>query len=590
MTNPKDYLKLSPRLRMDLVVCLLLATVTFFTYWQVKNYSFVNYDDDYYITDNLRVQKGISVESLKWSFTTTYYFNWHPLTWISFLIDIQLFGLDPGAFHLTNVFFHIANTLILFLVLRTMTGKIWQSAFVAALFALHPLHVESVAWVSERKDVLSTFFWLLTMLSYAWYIKRPYYQENSGIFRYLLVMVCFLLGLLAKPMLVTLPFVLLLLDYWPLKRLDKTQLSFKKKNQMLSVALPLIWEKVPLFILSAVVIVVTYIAQAQLSWISAINKFPVYVRFSNAIISYVAYLVKMIWPFKLAVIYPHSGKFLGWQSAAAFLILAGITIFAFKTAKHAPFFITGWLWYLGTLVPVIGIVQVGAQALADRYTYIPLIGIFMIFAWGFPAVFSNRHYKKLVISVLAIGLLSFFTTLTWYQVKLWANSFMLFEHAIKINPDNYLAHAYLGFVYEKHGDTKMAIKHYTEALRIKPDYEIFNRNMGRALAAQSQFEEATEFYYRALKIDPGSAFSHNEIGLILGDQGRVFEAIYHYSEAIKTEPLFADAHNNMGLALIKIGEIEKAVYHFREALRINPESSDAIINLRKAERLSDCID
>jgi hypothetical protein len=228
MANPEDYLKLFPRLRMDLVVCLVLAVVTFSIYWQVTDYSLVNYDDDYYITDNLRVQKGISIESLKWSFTTTYYYNWHPLTWISFLIDIQLFGLDPGAFHRTNVFFHIANTLILFLVLRTMTGKLWQSAFVAALFALHPLHVESVAWVSERKDVLSTFFWLLTMLSYAWYVKCPYYQENSGIFRYLLVMVCFLLGLMAKPMLVTLPFVLLLLDYWPLRRLDETQLSFKK--------------------------------------------------------------------------------------------------------------------------------------------------------------------------------------------------------------------------------------------------------------------------------------------------------------------------------------------------------------------------
>jgi tetratricopeptide (TPR) repeat protein len=423
---------------------------------------------------------------------------------------------------------------------------------------------------------------MLTMLSYAWYVKRPYHREGAGIFRYVLVLVCFLLGLMAKPMLVTLPFVLLLLDYWPLNRLQETLSGAIGKTYKFSIIRALIWEKVPLFILAITISVATYVVQSDWGAVASINDLPIYVRFSNALISYAIYLLKMIWPFALAIIYPHPGKVLVWHFAGALLTVAVISLLAFKAARQAPFFIVGWLWYLGTLVPVIGIVQVGSQAFADRYTYIPLIGIFITIVWGIPALVPNRQYYKLIITLCSVAIIALFTATTWLQIKTWANSDTLFEHALKIDPDNYLAHTYLGDNLEKRGEIKKAFEHYTKAIQIKPNYELFNINMARVLAEQGQIKEAVEYYSEALRLNPDSANAHNGLGLVLFRREKVSEAIYHFSEAIKIEPLYAEAHNNVGLALFEIGKNEKAIHHFKEAIKIRPGFVKANDNLSMA--------
>ncbi|MBL7207805.1 MAG: glycosyltransferase family 39 protein, partial [Desulfobacterales bacterium] len=408
-------------LRREGVVCLFLALTVLAVYWQVGNHEFVNYDDKDYITENQHVQAGLTLKSIAWAFTSTHAGNWHPLTWLSHMLDCQIYGLNPCGHHFTSVFFHILNSILLFLVFKRMTGAFWKSAFVAALFALHPLHVESVAWAAERKDVLSAFFWMLTMGSYIRYVERP------GTNRYLLVLLFFALGLMAKPMLITLPFVLLLLDYWPLgrfhvrkpeaaqpseekpqkdtkskkrksrKRLAKNAVQAKKttgSDYQWSLALSLLWEKIPLFVLAAASSVVTFFVQQSGGAVRSLDALPLFVRISNALVSYISYIVKMILPHNMAILYPHPKDFSIWQVAGACLLLACISFIAIRSMKRYPYFAVGWLWYLGTLVPVIGLVQVGLQSMADRYTYIPLTGIFIIIAWGISDLAAKWCYKK----------------------------------------------------------------------------------------------------------------------------------------------------------------------------------------------------
>lgn len=369
------------RTRRNIMVCLILILAIFTVFWQVRSHDFVNYDDDKYVTENRDVKAGLTTQSIIWAFTTTHASNWHPLTWLSHMLDISLFGLNPGWHHLTNLLFHIANTLLLFLILRGMTEEFWKSAFVAALFALHPLHVESVAWIAERKDVLSTFFWMLTILAYAYYVKHPVLR------RYLFVLFSFLLGLMSKPMLVTLPFVLLLLDYWPLGRFQMEESGItrnpkkhksKHPEYQKSIALRLVREKTPFFVLAGFSSIITFIAQQHGGTVRSLEFLPVKTRVANALISYVAYIGKMIWPFNLAVLYPHPGTTLPmWQTILAGLFLLFISYLVIRKVKKLPYLSIGWFWYVGTLVPVIGLVQVGAQSMADRYTYIPLIGLFI---------------------------------------------------------------------------------------------------------------------------------------------------------------------------------------------------------------------
>jgi len=389
MSEEKNHKKPLFNIQRHYLISLLLVLTTIVVYFQVGQFEFLDYDDNLYVTENHAVKAGLSQKGLRWAFKAIYVANWHPLTWASHMVDVQLYGLNPGAHHFTNVLFHILNAILLFHFFRKITGTLWRSAFVAALFALHPLHVESVAWIAGRKDVLSTFFWLVTMLSYTGYVKQP------TIWRYLPVMTFFALGLMVKPMVVTLPFVLLLLDYWPFGRLTIHQLGDNRGSGcQKKIFFRLVIEKIPLFILTIASCIVTFMVQSKGGAVESLIRFPLTDRMTNALVSYARYVLKMIWPSHLAVFYPHPGIWPLWQFAGAILFLALIFILVIKTYRKKPYLMVGWLWYIGTLVPVIGLVQVGKQAMADRYTYIPLIGLFVMIAWGAEELLKRWRYRS----------------------------------------------------------------------------------------------------------------------------------------------------------------------------------------------------
>jgi len=492
-------------MRSNFIVSLFLTIATLAVYWQAGNHEFINYDDITYVTGNPHLQAGFSPEGIIWAFTSGYAGNWHPLTWISHILDIQLYGMDPGRHHLTNVLFHIGNTLLLFLVFRRMTGALWCSAFIAALFALHPLHVESVAWIAERKDVLSTFFWMLTMGAYAWYVER------RGFLRYLLVLLFFILGLMAKPMLVTLPFVLLLLDYWPLSRFQFGHQNGNIVIQRKSVVIRLICEKIPLFALAAASCIVTLFAQQSGGAVCSFSAFPINIRIANALVSYVGYIVKMLWPHQLAVLYPYPGMLPWIQVIGACLLLVFISILAFMALKRCPWLIVGWVWYIVTLVPVIGLVQVGSQAMADRYTYVPLIGIFIMIAFGVPELMSGWRYRKIGLSTMAVACLLVLMATTWFQVRYWANSVTLFERALAVTENNYVLHSNLGVTLFSKGKVDEAIDHFHDAMRINPRYAKAHNNLGTALIHKGKVKKAIAHFREALRIRPGYSDAHDNL-------------------------------------------------------------------------------
>jgi tetratricopeptide (TPR) repeat protein len=535
-----------------IVVCLFLVIATVAAYWQVRNHEFVNFDDDNYVTENSHVHDGVTRESIIWAFTATDVSNWHPLTWLSHMLDYQLYGMNPKGHHLTNVFFHLANTIFLFLILKLMTGALWRSTFVAALFALHPLHVESVAWVAERKDVLSTFFWILTMWAYLGYVERPAFN------RYLLILFSFTLGLMVKPMLVTLPFVLLLLDYWPLHRFQLSQpggahptkgLGSLTATKLREENFRLLWEKVPLFTLATISSIVTFLVQRSGGSVGSWDIYPARIRIAN--------------PHNLAIFYPHPGQNLQlWQAAGAGLLLGLITMAVLRVARLHPYLAVGWLWYLGTLVPVIGLVQMGAQGMADRYTYVPLIGLFIMIAWGIPELAAKWRYQRIGLALAAGAVLAASMILTWTQLHHWKSSVTLFEHALDATANNYLAHNNLGNALAKQGKTKQARDHYVKALQINPTSPRAHNNLANALARQGKSEEAIAYYTKALEIKPNFPKAHNNLGNVLARQGKSQEAIAHYTKALEIKPDFAGAHNNLGNVLEGQGKIKEAVFHF----------------------------
>jgi Flp pilus assembly protein TadD len=556
--------------------------VTFALFEPVRNHTFLNFDDNVYITDNPPVKSGLTFKGVIWAFTTMHAANWHPLTWLSHMLDGQLYGLDPSGHHLTNLIFHIASALLLFLVLERMTGSLWRSSFVAALFALHPLHVESVAWVTERKDVLSTFFWMLTMWTYVGYVERPRLK------RYLLVLLSFTMGLLSKPMLVTLPFVLLLIDYWPLRRFQFPQLkrnprpSTSKPNDVVSqksILLSLLWEKVPFFILSAASSVLTFVAQQRMGAVAPMEIYPFEIRIANALISYVSYIEKMIWPHKLAVFYPHPVTWPLWKVIGSGLLLVCASVLVIRAARKHPYHGVGWFWYLGTLVPVIGLVQVGAQAMADRYTYLPLIGLFIMIAWGVPEQLAGWRYRQIILSLSAGIAILMMMMVTRLQIKHWQNDMTLYEHSLAVTSDNYFAHANLGVALSEQGKTEEAIVHYTEALRISPYNAKIHCHLGVAFAKQGKIQEAIAHYGEALRIDPDYAEAHNNLGVALAGQGKTEEAMAHYAEALRIDPHHSIAHYNLGIALGEQGKTEEAIAHFTKAVRIRPDYMLAHHNL-----------
>jgi len=480
--------------------------------------------------------------------------------------------MDSGWHHFTSVLFHLVNTLLLFLILKRMTGTLWRSGFVAALFALHPLHVESVAWVAERKDVLSTFFLFLTLLSYIWYVER------AGLYRYLLIILFFILGLMAKPMLVTLPFVLLLLDFWPLGRFPVGRVQgasvppidtpMGSKNWV-SQARLLLREKIPFFAVAAVSSLITYLAQNSQNAIKPLTRFPLELRLANGLVSYISYIGKMLWPQDLAVFYPHPGQSLPiWKAALAGLLLLVISTAVIRLGRRYPYLPVGWLWYVGILVPVIGLVQVGEQAMADRYTYVPLIGLFIMIAWGVPDLMSRSKYRGTVMAVTAAVVLSTLMLITWKQLHHWKSSTTLFEHALDVTHNNSVAHFGLGNALLEEGKTAEAIHHYSEALRLDPGYVEVRINWGIALIDQGRPADAVNHFSEVLRINPHDGRAHLNLGVALARQGRTAEAIDHYFEASLQDPVNASiAYYNIACEYAKQNKREESIVWLEKAIR-----------------------
>jgi len=535
--------------RNELLMAFGLVAVTLAVYAQVMNHQFILLDDNLYIRENAIVNQGLTLKGIAWAFTTFHAANWHPLTWLSHMLDSQIFGLNAGGHLLVNALIHAANALLLFLFLRRVTGAKWRSAIVAALFALHPLHVESVAWAAERKDTLSTFFALLSLVAYARYVEVTSWK------RYALVAVTLALGLMAKPMLVTWPFVLLLLDYWPLHRF---QWQPKTGTAGFVRALgPLVREKLPLFCLAAASMVMTFIAQSHGGAVRTFANVPVSLRLANAVVSYAKYLFRTMWPSNLTVYYPFSRTGVPlWQLLCAIVLLAVITTFAFRQARERPYLLMGWLWFVGTLVPVIGLVQVGGAAMADRYHYVPSIGLFVAFVFGLSDLAGAFRIGHVAMSALTIAALSILTCLTAVQIGRWRNNTTLFLYTLSLTPDNRMIENNVGTLLGESGRYDEAAAHFAKALRTKPDF----------------LEVISDADIRA------------NLGLLLARQGKAAEAVEQLNEALRLNPNNADAHNNLGVVLLRSGKAEESIPHFSTAIRLRPEWAAARDNLERAQR------
>jgi Tfp pilus assembly protein PilF len=603
------------RLYRDVLIGFLLALMTLALYWPVQSFDFVNYDDEVYVTNNCHVQGGLSPEGIVWSFSNFDAGFWQPTVWVSHMLDCQLYGLHAGGHHWTSVLIHTASTILLFFVVSLVTRSPWASALVAALFAVHPLHVESVAWVAERKDVLCGFFWILTLGAYAHYVNTP------TIRRYLFVLGSFLLGLLSKPMIVTLPFALLLIDYWPLRRFRGVDTAFDRwyarvPVMMRAQGVRLVVEKAPLVVLSAAVAAMTYVAEHQVGAVKSMASYPFEFRLANAVVAYALYIWKTIWPVDLAVLYPHVGMPPLWLVLVSALSLAAVTGFAVHVRRRAPWLAVGWFWYLGTLVPVIGLVQIGSHSMADRYTYIPLLGLFMALTWGAKGIVVKRPEWKIGIIGLSILSITALLFLARAQIGTWQNSVTLFEHALKVTEDNPIARFNIGAYYLGRNECAKAVPHFLEAIEMKKDFALaFHcmgvcdsrggdvsgalHNFGQAILIDSQFkmpridrgrllmqkgrlDEAVEDFTQVLRMDPVNETAHASLGLIFLRQGKLFDAETHLTEALRVNQRSAEAHNNLGIVHTAQGRTEDAIANFLKAREIMPGNADIETNLRIA--------
>lgn len=530
-------------------ICLFLICATFISYIQVLNHGYISYDDGIYITENPHVQQGLTVESFKWAFTKIYISTWHPITWLSHMLDIELYGINnPSGHHLTSLLFHIANTLLLFGVLFKMTRALWRSAIVATLFALHPLNVESVAWIAERKNVLSTTFWFLTLWAYTDYMK------NKTVKSYLLIVLFLALGLMSKPMLVTLPFVLLLLDFWPLKRWGWQGL---------------VLEKIPLFALIIVSSIITYVGQAK-GVIQSDPLNPIYTKVSNALVSYVDYLGKIIWPHNLTIFYPHPGNALPvWKTIVCGSLLIGITFYMIKKARDMPYMIIGWLWYLGTLVPVIGLVRVGSFAMADRYMYIPMIGIFIAIVWGLSELIRSEKLN----AIIGLPIILVLMALTWQYVGYWKDSAILFKRAVYLSKKQYKSSvgAYHGTVVEllKQQKIEEAIYYIREGLKVNGNYVPLIRGLGILLEQKGNWKEAEVHYRKVNKLEQNSFENNFRLADILYKLNKLKEANTYYKIAVSLDNKSAIAHSNLGSTFLDLKQFNKAEESFKNAIKYN---------------------
>lgn len=570
------------RRRVLLGVYLSLAALAWVVFGQTLGHQFVEYDDQNYVYENPEITAGITTRGIFNAFAHPHARNWHPLTTISHMLDCQLFGLNPAGHHLTNVLLHTAAVLMLFSALHAMTGAMWRSAFVAAVFAIHPLRAESVAWVAERKDVLSALFFMLTLGAYLRYARQ------MSLKRYLWVILFFALGLMSKPMLVTLPLVLLLLDYWPLARFPGKDSARPSDNSgaknYLAVPQRLIVEKIPLVFLSLLSAIATLIAQRQTVGYS--EKVPITWRLGNGLVSYIAYVGQMIWPAKLAVFYPHAADSLPlWEAILTFLLLAGITVIAFALRKTRPYLIVGWSWYLICLLPVIGVIQVGLQGRADRYTYLPQIGLYLAVTWAAAdlAIFSNKRREILAcVAVVIIGILAW---RAWIQTSYWRNTESLWNHALAVTSDNDLAHNNVAALLMRRGQVDDAISHYEKALKLRLNNRethyhlsvaLLHNNLANALAQKGLIDEAIVHYRKAVQLRDDFADAHSNLATMLAQKGETAEAIAQYEKALAIPPEDAAAHLRLAATLLQTGREDEAIAHYRRALEITPRSVAAL--------------
>ena len=620
------------RKQLILAICFGLAVGTLALYFPIISHDFVNFDDDGYLIENPHVKNGLSWSGIIWAFTSGYASNWHPLTWISHMVDCQLFGLNPAGHHLMNLLFHTANTLLLFILLNYLTGAIWRSAFVAALFAWHPLHVESVAWASERKDVLSAFFWMLSLIAYVRYAKvQSSSSPAPAVVSYLLALLLFACGLMSKPMVVTLPFVLLLLDFWPLQRFKPSTLQ------------RLLCEKIPFLALSVAACVVTYVVQKNGG---AVSKNPLSFRVENALWAYERYLAKTFWPSDLAIFYPFPSHGLLGLAIVSALLLALFSVIFIALSRSQPYLLVGWFWFLGVLVPAIGIIEVGSASMADRYDYLPSVGLFILVTWALNDLLGSQRGKQFLATTAAATLIACLI-ITTHQIKYWRNSITLFSHALQVTTDNYVADACLGQALDAIGDEKNALIFCQDAVRIDPDYPpaqsflgavlwktgdtnqalacldtaarvaghnpILQYNLGKFLLEHNYPDKADARFSSALKDDPGFAEAHNALGKTLLKQGKLQQAtdellqatelepdnaqfrydlgtvlltesqstpaITEFSRAIELQPNFEEAHENLAVALTSEGRLPEAITHFTKVVQLQPSDPDARFNL-----------
>jgi tetratricopeptide (TPR) repeat protein len=610
-------MNLAKKTRRTVLIGLLLSAVTLLTFWPQTGHDFINYDDGPFVTQNPNVASGLSWANTGWAFRTGFGGNWQPLTWLSHMLDAQLFGLKPAWHHLTSLLFHLANTVLLFLLLQSLTGAPWRSALVAALFALHPLHVESVAWVAERKDVLSAFFFMATLLTYSRYAEArsleskvqslesevqgqepevsthppaleitppisrftfhvPRFDVPSSIF-YLLALAFFALGLMSKAMLVTVPFVLLLLDYWPLSRLQ-----LKTQDSKLKTFPALLLEKLPFLALSATSCVVTFATQRTSDSVFPLAYLSLTERATNALVACATYLRQMFWPAGLAVFYPLPNTLPVGTVVLAGAVLLGITVWAIGFARRRPHRVVGWFWFLGMLAPVIGLVQVGLQQRADRYTYLPLIGLFILLVWEVSDALSRWRLPRIVCGAVTGLALLCCAAWTRAQLRYWQNSETVFRHAIAVTKDNWLAHYNLAEALSDPGRRKEAVAEYDRALAIHPRFARAHNNLGNLLLLRGQVDEAIAHWQQALEIEPGLAGGHLNLGIVLLGKGQVDEAIAHLERALAIDPGLANAHNSLGHAMLRKGRPADALAHFREAVRLRPDFARAHCNLAAA--------
>jgi tetratricopeptide (TPR) repeat protein len=561
------------------ILCLLLTVWTVVIYWQVLSFDFIEYDDAKYVTNNYHIQTGFTPSAIRWAFTTLHAGFWQPLVWLSFMLDFQLYGLNPAVFHATNLAFHVFNTALLFLFLHLATKTMWRSWFVAFFFALHPLHVESVAWIAERKDVLSTFFFMLILLSYYWYTQKPSLQ------RYLLIIVLFILGLSSKAMLVSVPFLLLLLDYWPTGRYGLASVNNTSKREDFRTAFDLMKEKIPLLFVAMIFSIITIFTQKTGGAVVSQAIHPIDLRITNAVTSYVIYIRKMFFPYDLAVLYPFPSSISTAKVLSAAFLLLAITWFIIKMRKTRPYTTLGWFWYTASIFPVIGLIQVGPQAMADRFTYIPLIGLFIICVWGFYEITTLLSIKKTFLAISAILVILFYSTLTWKQISYWKDPLTLFTHTLSVTENNYVAHTILGTSFSEQGEIKKAADHFLTALEIAPGYKSAHVGYGITLAKMQRMQEAESHFREALNIDPHSATVHFNLGLALYKRQIIDEAAYHFTQVLQQHPDHPKAHFYLANILAEQGKMTEAISHYKIALSILPDDHRIQKNLKRAEAI-----